>query len=318
MAMRIATIDLGTNSVLLLVTEWSYGQVTPLVERATVTKLGEGIDRTGQISEEAAERALTCLSAYKREIGSLGVQHVIISGTSAVRDASNADAFLKRVEQLFGIRPLVLSGQQEAELTFLGALQDIPLRGAVVVVDIGGGSTEVVLGQWDGETPTIQQSVSVNIGSVRLTERHLTTDPPTLQERALVQQDTVKALAEIRSWATGAPVVAVAGTATTLAAVAGNLEAADRARVHNFSLSRHELGRVVSQLTLLPCAERAKVAGVLPARAGVIVAGGLILEAVMDLLATSHLVISDRGLRWGIARWKWNALSSGRVGLPGP
>lgn len=307
--MRAAAVDIGTNSVLLLVAERTPEGVKALVERATITRLGEGVDRTRRLASEAVARTNACLSDYARELSALGVDRIDVVGTSAMRDAEGSDAVRDHVRRELGVDARVISGDEEARLTFGGALSGLRnSEGAVVVFDIGGGSTEVVRGTIDAEGRpwTVEFARSFDVGSVRLTERHVRSDPPTAPELDAVRADARRAFAAIPegTWS-GTPdpstwPVGIAGTVTTLAAVALGLADYDSSRVHGCVLPRADLRRVVERLATLPLAERRSLPGLQPKRADVIVAGALVADAFLEHLGAGGVRISDRGVRWGL------------------
>lgn len=299
-ARRVAAIDIGTNSVLLTVAEVSDGgALTPLVERATITRLGEGVDRTRTLADAAIERTLACLAEYAEAIREAGATRIDVVGTSAMRDAAGGDALVARAEALLGTRPRVISGDEEARLTFGGGLSGLDLHGAkrVLVFDIGGGSTEVIVG--DRAPVAIAHAVSLDIGSVRLTERHVRSDPPTTEELDRVDEDIERALDGARFDAVDA-VVGVAGTVTTLGAIARKVDPYDAGVVHGLRLSREEIAKATALLDRTPIAERVKLPGLSPKRADVIAAGAHICRAVLARSGAAELVVSDRGVRWGL------------------
>lgn len=300
--MRVATIDIGTNSVLLLVAERdARGQVIAVAERATVTRLGQGVDRTGELAPEAATRTLDCLRAYGDELRALGASRVDAVGTSAMRDARGGADFARAAGELIGVVPRIVSGDEEASLTFAGSLSGLALRGPVAVFDVGGGSTEIIFGSWDGDRGVIAHERSVNVGSVRMTERHVRTDPPTRAELDAVAADVDASLAGVEKIPTGTALVGVAGTVTTLAAVAHDVAPYDGARVHGSTMSIGEVRAVRDRLAALPLAQRRGLAALDPKRADVIVAGAVVVERVASWASASELVVSDRGVRWGLA-----------------
>lgn len=301
---RVAAIDIGTNSVLLLIAATDGGALgEPVLELATITRLGEGVDRTRRLAEVAVERTLACLGAYAEEIARHGVAATDVVGTSAMRDAEGGEAFRDRAEALLGVRPRVVSGDDEARLTFEGALVGVePPPGDVVVFDVGGGSTEIVHGR-DGQ---VLAARSLDVGSVRLTERHVASDPPTPGELDAVRRDVRAALATLppdlaNQQGAGATLVGVAGTVTSIAAIEGSVEPYDATRIHGARLDREALARVVGRLASMPLAERQKLPGLSPKRADVIVAGAVLCEEVAAWAGVDALVVSDRGVRWGLA-----------------
>jgi exopolyphosphatase/guanosine-5'-triphosphate,3'-diphosphate pyrophosphatase len=219
-----------------------------------------------------------------------------------MRDAGGGEQVRERVRALFGVDARVLSGDEEARMTFLGALSGLPrdARQDVAVFDIGGGSTEVVIGRADG-TASITFAESFDVGSVRLTERHITHDPPSREEREAVALAAREAFSQVPARPASAPPVGIAGTMTTLAAVSLGLVPYDGTRVHGHSMAREELGRVVDRLAALDLESRRAVAGMEPKRADVIVAGGLIALSLLDHWHAEAVMISDRGVRWGLA-----------------
>jgi exopolyphosphatase/guanosine-5'-triphosphate,3'-diphosphate pyrophosphatase len=296
---RVATLDIGTNSVLLLVAEATAEGPRAVLERATITRLGEGVDRTRMLAPAARARTLECLARYADDMRRLGVVACRAVGTSALRDAAGGGDFTREAEALLGVAPEVIAGEREAALTFRGALSGLSARGAVSVFDVGGGSTEIVHGTRDGDA-RVESAVSLDIGSVRLFERHVRSDPPNAAELARVRADIDAALATAPRAAGERVLVGVAGTLTTLAAVALELDSYDPARVHGSTLSRQRVDELARMLAALPLAERKALRGLEPKRADVIVAGALIVERVMHFAGARELVVSDRGVRWGL------------------
>ena len=299
--MRVATIDIGTNSVLLLVAESQGDALLPVIERATVTRLGEGVDRNRHLLEAACERTLSCLAAYASELRTLGVTTLDAVGTSAMRDATGGQEFVARAAQVLGVAPRVIDGDEEARLTFAGALSGLPHTGKVTVFDIGGGSTEIVVGSRKGSDRHIAAKVSLDIGSVRLFERHVRSDPPSAHELQLVEQDIESALRAAPRGEIGATLVGVAGTVTQLAALELQLEKYDATRVHGSVLTLSAVDRLAAQLAQQSLAERRALPGMEPSRADVLVVGSAIARAVLHWSGATELVVSDRGVRWGLA-----------------
>ncbi|AUX21093.1 Ppx/GppA phosphatase family protein [Sorangium cellulosum] len=305
--MRVAAIDIGTNSVLLLIAERRGGDVVALAERATITRLGQGVDAARALAPEAVERTLACLARYGEELRALGAQRVDAVGTSAMRDAAGGEAFIARARELIGAAPRVISGREEAELTFAGALTglEVPAQGPRVVFDVGGGSTEIIVGGADG---AVVQSASLDVGSVRLTERHIRSDPPAEAELDAVRADARAALATLPAerLAAAPTLVGVAGTVTTLAAIVRDVVPYEGARVHGARISRAEIVALTSRLASMPLAARRQLRALDPARADVIVAGSVLIEEILAWISrisgsSVDLVASDRGVRWGLA-----------------
>jgi exopolyphosphatase/guanosine-5'-triphosphate,3'-diphosphate pyrophosphatase len=299
-AIRVGAIDIGTNTVLLLIAERRAARIVALCERSTITRLGEGVDRTRELGSEARQRTLACITDYARSLGELGVTRLSCVGTSAMRDARGADAFADDVATILGTRPHILSGDEEAELTFRGSLSGLELAGAVGVFDIGGGSTEIIQGEASAE-PRLTAARSLNVGSVRLFERHVSSDPPRSAELARVRAEISRALDHAPAFRVGSTLVGVAGTVTTIAAIALELGSYDSARVHGLKLFASEISRVARVLETLTIAQRLKLSGLEPRRADVIVVGANILEGIVERAGASAIVVSDRGVRWGLA-----------------
>jgi exopolyphosphatase/guanosine-5'-triphosphate,3'-diphosphate pyrophosphatase len=305
--MRVATIDIGTNSVLLLVAESENGALRPVRERATVTRLGEGVDRNRCLLDAACERTLACLSDYAAQLRELNVTRLDAVGTSAMRDAAGGQQFVARAANILGIPPRVIDGNEEARLTFAGALSGLSVSpvstepGKVTVFDIGGGSTEIVVGSMTRDARQIVAAVSLNIGSVRLFERHVHGDPPTAEEMQRVERDIALALADAPTPEANATLVGVAGTVTQLAALELELTRYDATRVHGHRLTSQVVDRLATRLASLDLAERRALPGMEPARADVLVVGSAIARAVLHWSGASELVVSDRGVRWGLA-----------------
>ncbi len=304
--MRVAAIDIGTNSVLLLVAEArapeaggaglpGADELVAIADRATVTRLGEGVDRSRALAPEAVERTLACLEQYADEARALGAERIDAVGTSAMRDAAGGEAFRGRARAVLGVEPRVISGDEEARLTFEGALLGLTLDGPAAVFDVGGGSTEII-------TAGGARAVSLDVGSVRLTERHLREDPPAPVELEAVRAAARRALAAAPALALGERLVGVAGTVTSLAALSLGVAPYDGARVHGARLGRAELERLTRELAALPLAERRRLPALDPKRADVIVGGAVLVEEVVAWAHADELVVSDRGVRWGLAR----------------
>jgi exopolyphosphatase/guanosine-5'-triphosphate,3'-diphosphate pyrophosphatase len=301
--MRVATIDIGTNTVLLLVAERGHdGVLRAVEERATITRLGAGVDRTRQLAPEAIERTCACLDEYARIVRDAGAGRVAVVGTSAMRDAGGGEQVRAHVRAVLGVDARVVSGDEEAMLTFRGAVSGLSLgaQHEVGVFDIGGGSTEVVLGSIVG-APRIAFARSFDVGSVRLTERHVAHDPPSREELDAVLHAAAQAFAAVPPLPNSAEPVGVAGTMTTLAAVSLALVPYDGARVHGHRMTRDALAGVVGRLAALDLESRRRVPGMEPKRADVIVAGGLVSLALLDRWSAQVVRISDRGVRWGLA-----------------
>jgi exopolyphosphatase / guanosine-5'-triphosphate,3'-diphosphate pyrophosphatase len=295
---RVAAIDIGTNTTLLLIAEARDGRLVAVDDRATITRLGEGVDRSGQLAEAAVERTLTCLRGYAERIAAAGCARVAAVGTSAMRDAQGGARFRERAREILGVEPEVVSGAREAELTFAGAIGDRP-SGELAVFDIGGGSTEIITGHKavDGAAQ-VGASASLDIGAVRLSERHIRSDPPAAHELEAIVADIERALDAAPPLGERA-LVGVAGTMTTLAALVRDVDHLG-ATVHGVRLTRDDIAAAVDRLGRATIAERRVMRGVEPARADVIVGGALIARAIVAR-SRGEVVVSDRGVRWGLA-----------------
>jgi exopolyphosphatase/guanosine-5'-triphosphate,3'-diphosphate pyrophosphatase len=301
--MRIAVVDIGSNSTRLLVADVEDGRVAAELERrSTVTRLGQGVDADGCLSDEAMQRVYPTLDEYREAIDSQRADRAVAVLTSAVRDAANGEEFAETVKERYGLIPHVLSGDEEARLTFLGATseRDADDPTPTLVVDIGGGSTELVIGT--GHETSFH--VSTQAGVVRQSERHIHTDPPTERELDALRDDVRETLAA------GVPdddrravmhAIAVAGTATSLAAIAQRLEPYDPKKVHGYVLSRVECERILAWLASIPLLERRQVAGLHPDRAPTIVAGVVILLAVLELFDLNEVEVSEHDILRGAA-----------------
>jgi exopolyphosphatase/guanosine-5'-triphosphate,3'-diphosphate pyrophosphatase len=299
---RVAVVDIGTNSTRLLIADLNDGRVTAeLDRRSNVTRLGAGVDSDGRLHEEAISRVFATLDEFREAIDREQSQRALAVLTSAVRDAANGDEFAVAVRDRYGLEPHVLSGDQEARFTFLGATseRDPDDRTPTLVIDIGGGSTELVLGA--GREASFH--VSTQAGVVRQSERHLHSDPPTGEELANLIKDVHAIVAG------GVPAdrrsaqlaIAVAGTATQLAAISQELEPYDPEKVHGFVLTADECDRLGERLAAMTLERRRQVRGLDPARAPTIVAGALILGEVMRLFGLGQVEVSEHDILRGAA-----------------
>jgi exopolyphosphatase/guanosine-5'-triphosphate,3'-diphosphate pyrophosphatase len=302
--MRVASIDIGTNTLLLLIAESATGRpdsLVPLVEFARIVRLGEGVDRSRVFKPEAVARTLLALEEAAALIRSHKVTNVAVVGTSAMRDAVGAEPIVAFVRDHMGAELRVISGEEEALLTFDGALAGLDVRGQVAVFDIGGGSTEIVHGEVTDTGTTLVHAQSYDIGSVRLTERCIHHDPPTPAELLDVEAVIAHALRDAPRYA-AQTVVGIAGTVTTLAAVSLRMSPYDAGKIHGYLMSTDTLRHVIPTLSRMTVGEKSEVPGLEPKRADVIVAGGLIAMGVLHHLRAQELRVSDRGVRWGLAR----------------
>jgi exopolyphosphatase/guanosine-5'-triphosphate,3'-diphosphate pyrophosphatase len=302
-AMRVAVVDIGSNSTRLLIADVESAQsVAELERRSTVTRLGHRVDAQGSLSQDASDRTFEVLSGYRKTIDALACERNLAVLTSAVRDAANGPEFSERVRSL-GLDAKVLTGDEEARLTFLGATSDrAPSSDPGVVIDIGGGSTEFVVGH--DHTPTFHTSLQA--GVVRMSERHIHTDPPIAEElralRADVQQTFAAGLpAPVRASVHRG--IAVAGTATSAAAIDQNLNPYDPAKVHGYTLTRSTVEDLLSRLAAMTEDQRRQVRGLHPDRAPTIVAGMILLSEAIAAFDLSAVEVSEHDiLRGGALR----------------
>ena len=294
---RVASIDIGTNTILLLIAEVQEGTVKPLLEKETIVRLGEGLQQTGALSEGAMERGIQTLTQCLKECEEMGVQRIFAAGTSALREAKNAGDFLKRVEEKLTLPIEIISGEEEAQLSFLAVATDLGgLEKTILVVDVGGGSTEFVLGKGN----QISHWVSLPLGSVRFTEQLLLSDPLRQAEWVNMENEIIKGLEKVPHPQKPFTMVAVGGTATTLASVEMGLEHFIYEKIHHFVLGRKALKSQLELYRSKPLEERRKIPGLFPARADVILAGGAILYFAMEELQAPFVLISCHGVRYGL------------------
>lgn len=304
---RYATIDVGTNTVLLLVAERRRGALVPVVERAEITRLGRGVDATGRLDPAAIQDTVAVLTAYASEARWLGVEDPAIAcvATSAARDAGNGAEFFEAVKAAAGLTPEVIPGDEEARLVWLTSWKDFGdgAAGAIearplAVLDVGGGSTEFIVGE--GPAPRGRQSLQ--IGAVRLTERHVRQHPIPPEQLDALRQDARQALEPLAALrpAAGARLVGVAGTVTTLWAVAQGQPRHDPQKAHGKTLTLAQVDELVARMAGLTVSARAALPGMEPKRADVIVGGAVVVAEAMRRAGFEELVVSDRGVRWGL------------------
>ncbi|NJC84841.1 Ppx/GppA phosphatase family protein [Planosporangium mesophilum] len=300
---RVAAIDCGTNSIRLLVADLGGDGLTDVVRRMEIVRLGQGVDRTGRLAPEAIERTRVALADYAAQIEQLGAERVRMVATSATRDAANAGDFRAMVVETLGVAPEVVSGDEEARLSFTGAVRGLPadLPAPYLVVDIGGGSTEFVTGQGDG---SVDGALSVDIGCVRMTERHLHGDPPTPEQIAGAEADITaavdRALEAVRGRDTRT-LVGLAGSVTTVAAIALGLTEYDPERIHHARVGYADVAKISAALLAATRDERLAIPVMHPGRADVIGAGALILKVIMQRAGVDAVVASEHDILDGIA-----------------
>jgi exopolyphosphatase/guanosine-5'-triphosphate,3'-diphosphate pyrophosphatase len=296
--MKIAAIDVGTNTVLLLLAEVRRdGSLIPLLHEQRFPRLGQGIDAQGSISRDAIARLIEVLTEYRTLLASHNPDRVVVCGTSAVRDATNQAELVRRVRRETGLTLEALSGEEEARWTFRGALSGLRDIERSTVVDIGGGSTEIITGAHGA----IERSISLQIGSVRLKERHLRHDPPTHPELEAAITETEDALPPVSDFPFGgSTLVGVAGTATSLALLAQGAKEFDVRAVSGYHMPYSAVDHLFRTLRSMPSAMILELSSVMEGRADIITAGALILRELMAHLGFSEVVVSERGVRYGL------------------
>ena len=298
--MKVAAVDCGTNSVRLLVADLVGGEQRDLHREMRVVRLGQGVDRTGELATEALARTRAALVDYAAVCAGLGVERTRMVATSATRDARNRVDFVAMVQDTLGVAPEVASGAQEAELSFLGATRDLdPADGPFLVMDIGGGSTELVLG-----SQGVEAALSVDVGCVRLTERHLVDDPPTPAQIAAAEADVDAALVQVRAVVPveqARTAIGLAGSVTTIAAVALDLPSYDAAAIHLSRISAAQVRATTGRLLAMRREERAALPVMHPGRVDVIGGGALVLRTIVDRLGLAEVLVSEADILDGIA-----------------
>ncbi len=303
--MRVGVIDCGTNSIRLLIADIEGTNFREVTRQMQVVRLGQGVDETNQFHPDALERTFAAVDLYAAELARRGVEKIRFCATSATRDATNRNIFIDGVKERLGIEPEVISGDEEARLSFAGATREFNRTdGPFLVVDIGGGSTEFVLG-----TDTVESAISVNIGCVRMTERHFHNDPPTADEITIARSDIQNAIdiasasVDIKSAKT---LVCVAGTATTVAAAALNLPEYDRHAIHLSRISADKVLEVSNNFLTMTRDERAAQGYMHPGRVDVITAGSLVLSKIVKATGAKEFVASENdildGMAWSLAK----------------
>ena len=299
--MRVAAIDCGTNSIRLLIADVEGNSFLEVVRDMEIVRLGQGVDQTGQFHPDAIARTLSAVDKFAVEIAKRGVEKIRFCATSATRDATNRHLFVDGVRERLGIEPEVISGDEEAALSFAGAIQDLdPSNGPFLVVDIGGGSTEFVFG-----TSSVEAARSVNIGCVRMSERHFANDPATPAQIELARTDIQAAIAQA---AAEVPItqaktlVAVAGTATTVAAAALDLSEYDRYAIHLARISATQVHDASAMFLTSNREQRLALGYMHPGRVDVIAAGALVLSEIMKATGATEFVASESDILDGMAR----------------
>ena len=298
--MRVAAIDCGTNSLRLLIADIDRNNFREITREMLVVRLGQGVDQNKAFAPEAIERTLAGVRQYSDLIRSKGVERIRFCATSATRDATNRDLFIEGVREILGVAPEVIPGTQEAELSFIGATKELGIvQAPFLVVDIGGGSTEFVLG-----TQGVTAAASVNVGCVRMSERHLTSQPPTAVQLIRATQDIDSAImsaGEVVAFREAQTLIAVAGTATTVAAAALGLDHYDRYAIHLSRISAERVHEVSAMFAGMTRDQIAALGYMHPGRVDVITSGALVLSRVMTLTGAEGFVASESDILDGIA-----------------
>lgn len=314
--MNVAVIDIGTNTVLLLIASFdAKGKITTLVYEQRIPRLGRGVDELRNLQPESMQRVLDVLKEYRQIISEYQLARIVVCGTSAVRDARNREEFATRVKAETTFSLEVLSGEDEAYWTYRGAISGMPDVSGATVVDIGGGSTEIIV----GDRALVKNTISLDIGSVRLTERFFKHDPPTHPELEAAITLVEDELARPKKFGfQGSTLVGVAGTATSLAALAQGLREFRVEAVTNYHLTLDTVYHLFRTLRAMPAAHIRELSEVMEGRSDVIAAGALILWEIMAHYKFNEMIVSERGVRYGLAirEWERTAQQQG-VGSPG-
>jgi exopolyphosphatase/guanosine-5'-triphosphate,3'-diphosphate pyrophosphatase len=307
---RVAVLDIGSNSTRLLVADVDAGRVSEVERQSRVTRLGRGVDLAGQLSGEAIEAACAAIADYTTICRDLGVERIEPIATSAVRDAANGEAFVAELRERFALFARVLDGEEEARLTYAGATAERPPAVPTLIVDIGGGSTELVVGTGSD----VSFHASLQAGVVRHTERHIAADPPTAHELEALAADVRGLLEEAVSERPGTSAeagIAVAGTPTSLASIELGLEPYDPKQVHGHTLTLPTIQRLLSRLASAPLSKRREIPGLHPDRAQNIVSGVVILVETMRAFGLERVSVSEHDILYGAAMSAVSALECG-------
>ena len=302
---RVAAIDCGTNSIRLLIADLKENTLTDVIRQMVIVRLGEGVDKTGEFSIAALERTFAAVDLYANLIDECKPEKIRFVATSASRDVSNRDVFIAGIKSRLGIDPSVISGDEEARLSFLGATADLLTdsnapKAPYLVVDIGGGSTEFVLG-----TSEPEQALSTNVGCVRMTERHLVGDPATNEQIAAATKDIDNAIeqaSKVVDLTKAKSLIGLAGSVTTVAALALGLKEYKSEVIHGSRISAAQVHRIANELLKMSRAERTELGPMHPGRVDVIGGGALVLDRIMQKTGIKEVVVSERDILDGIAR----------------
>ena len=295
--MKIASLDLGTNSLILVVAEWDGTTFTPLFEDVQVVRLGQDLAKRGSLHPKAKRRCLKELRNFSEKIDQFEVKNVLAAGTAALRNAGDGAKFVQEIEDQLGFRFKIISGDEEASLTFKAIQREFAdLAQQFIMIDIGGGSSELVVGDGD----RILSKISLEVGTVSFTERFIQHDPPTTEELHAASSSIAELMDHFSVSPSSSMAVGVAGTVTTLKAVDVEMDEYDPSAVHRSQLNKDDVVRLGNLFRSMPTKERRKLKGLPPKRADIIPMGATILETFMAELNLESIYVSDRGLRWGL------------------
>ena len=307
--MKIAALDVGSNSVLMLVADCAEEEPHVVAEMGRITRLGRGVDACGRLDPDSAARTLDAIAEFTAKARELGAERIVGAATAALRDASDGSVFLADVKQRTGVALEIISGQVEAQLSYLSTRKGLGIRSTekLLIVDIGGGSTELI--RVDPEH--VLEVVSLQLGSVRLTERIIHHDPPVASEEQTLRALIDNLLGELGWRVQPAKLVGIAGTVTTLCAIQLGLGRYTAESVHGYPLKAAEIRRLIELLGSLPLEQRKQLPGMEPGRADVLFPGAVILERVMNYFECPEVIVSDQGVRWGLI---WRELEGEKTG----
>jgi exopolyphosphatase / guanosine-5'-triphosphate,3'-diphosphate pyrophosphatase len=307
--MKLATLDVGTNTVLMLVAERDdSGVVHTLADFARITRLGRGVDASGRLDPDSAAQTLAAIVEFAQKARALGAEKIIGVATAALRDVSDGADFIAQVKAQVGLDLEIITGETEAQLSYLAVTKGLPLDPAakILIVDIGGGSTELIRAE-PGTAGRKLDAVSLQIGSVRLTERFVHHDPPDTREAMDLRLAVNEALQRLEWDFRPDLMVGIAGTVTTICAIVLGMTVYDLKVVHGHRLSQDDVIATIAKLGAMPLAARKQLPGLEPGRADVIFAGAAILERIMSHFHLIEVIVSDQGVRWGLL---WRALNN--------
>ncbi len=295
--MKIASLDLGTNSLILVVADWNGTTFTPLFEDVQVVRLGQDLAKRGSLHPKAKRRCLEELRNFSEKIDQFEVKNVLAAGTAALRNAGDGAKFVQEIKDQLGFRFRIISGDEEAGLTFKAIQREFSdLAQQFIMIDIGGGSSELVVGDKD----RILSKTSLEVGTVSFTERFIQHDPPTTEELNAASSSIAELMHQFSVSLSSSMTVGVAGTVTTLKAVDLEMDEYDPSAVHRSQLNKDDVVRLGNLFRSMPTKERIKLKGLPPKRADIIPMGATILETFMEELNLESIYVSDRGLRWGL------------------